>query len=188
MTARSERTNRGPSAARGNRDALLAAARRLFAEHGYHVPLSAIAKEAGVGQGVLYRHFPSRFDLALSVFEENLDQLRTLAADHGDDAFCRFWEQMIDLVVESAAFIEMAVDARRTHPDYDGETQFRTILAPLLERAQDGGHLPAHLTLDDLVLAQRAAYGAVVTAESPQRARAAAWRITQLLGLTRSPR
>ena len=146
--------------------------------------LSAIAKEAGVGQGVLYRHFPSRFDLASSVFEENLATLRELAAHEGDDAFFRFWEGMIDLVVESSAFIEMAVDARRTHPDYDGEARFRSILAPLLGRALAAGHLPGYLSLDDLVLAQRAAYGAVVTAETPELARDAAWRVTQLLGLT----
>lgn len=149
------------------------------------MPLSAIAKEAGVGQGVLYRHFPSRFDLALSVFEENLAQMRALAADESDHAFFSFWEGMIELVVESSAFIEMAVDARRTHPDYDGEAQLRAILNPLLTRTQAAGHLPLTLTMDDLVLAQRATYGVVVTAESTQAARKAAWRVSELLGLTR---
>ncbi len=74
------RTNRGPAAAAGNRQAILRSARRLFAEQGFLVPLTAIAREAGVGQGVLYRHFPTRMALALAVFDENLTRVEQVAA------------------------------------------------------------------------------------------------------------
>ena len=77
MPAHHRRINRGPAAAAENRRAVLAAARELFAERGYEVPMQAIAKRAGVGQGVLYRHFPKRLDLALAVFEENFVRLET---------------------------------------------------------------------------------------------------------------
>lgn len=43
-------------------------------------PLSAIARRAGVGQGSLYRHFPTRQSLALAVFDQNMVQLEHLAA------------------------------------------------------------------------------------------------------------
>src|SRR3954464_1426035 len=46
--------------ARRNRDKLLAAAVDLFAGRGNDASLEAIAKEAGVGIGTLYRHFPTR--------------------------------------------------------------------------------------------------------------------------------
>ena len=75
MTSSPRAGNRGPAAAAGNRRALLRAARDLFAQKGYNVPLSAIARAAGVGQAVLYRHFPRRLDLAFAVFEENFADL-----------------------------------------------------------------------------------------------------------------
>ncbi|MEU0539908.1 helix-turn-helix domain-containing protein [Nocardia sp. NPDC005978] len=75
------RVNKGPAAAAENRAALLEAARGAFAAHGLNVPLSLIAREAGVGQGSLYRHFPNREAIILAVFRENIEQLEALAAD-----------------------------------------------------------------------------------------------------------
>ena len=80
------RVNRGPAAAAGNRRAILAAARRLFAAHGYNVPLHTIAQEAGTGQGTLYRHFPTRLDLALAVFETHFAELTAIAQDADERA------------------------------------------------------------------------------------------------------
>ena len=110
-------SNRGPAAAPENRRAILDAARRLFAERGYHAPLSAIAKEAGVGQGVLYRHFPTRLDLAFAVFEEQLRRARGHSRPPGrPDAFGALWARLLEQTVEEAAFVEMVVEARPTCP------------------------------------------------------------------------
>src|SRR3954447_20413240 len=114
MATPAGRVNRGPAAAIDNRRAILQGARRVMAERGYHVPLSAIARDAGVGQGVLYRHFSTRLDLAFAVFEENFRELEALAGEPGPDAFGRLWDRVVDLTVDSAAFVEMVVDARRT--------------------------------------------------------------------------
>ena len=46
--------------AQRNRERLLDAAVRAFAQEGPDVTLDAIAKDAGVGIGTLYRHFPTR--------------------------------------------------------------------------------------------------------------------------------
>jgi len=43
-----------------NRDAIVAVARDVFAEHGLEAPLEAIAARAGVGIATLYRRFPTR--------------------------------------------------------------------------------------------------------------------------------
>lgn len=59
-----ERANRGPAAAAENRAAIIKAAGEVFAEQGLGAPLNSIAKRAGVGQGSLYRHFPTRASLA----------------------------------------------------------------------------------------------------------------------------
>lgn len=167
MPPSTSRVNRGPAAAAENRRALLGAARALFADHGYRVPLSAIANAAGVGQGVLYRHFPTRLDLALAVFEANFVELEALAADPGPDAFPRLWARVLDLTVESSAFVEMVVDARRSLPDYDGRDRLRRYVEVTLARSQAAGVVNAALTVDDVLLAWRMAFGVVVTATDP---------------------
>lgn len=164
MPANARDYNRGPAAAADNRRALLAAARRLFAERGYHVPLSAVAKEAGVGQGVLYRHFPNRMDLAIAVFEENFEQLEQIAADPDPGAFRRLWDRLIDLTIDDTAFLEMIVDARRSDPYQEGTDRLRALIEPTLDQARAAGLIDATLTAEDVMLAQRMAYGLVVTA------------------------
>lgn len=77
------KANRGPSAAAENRAALIASAREVFSTHGVDAPLSRIAKDAGVGQGSLYRHFPERIDLVVAVFDANIEAVERLASRPG---------------------------------------------------------------------------------------------------------
>jgi AcrR family transcriptional regulator len=58
-----------------NFDAILAAARSLFAEEGTDVLLADVARRAGVGAATLYRHFPTRDDLAEAVYVAEVDSL-----------------------------------------------------------------------------------------------------------------
>ncbi|MGM0386686.1 MAG: TetR/AcrR family transcriptional regulator [Actinomycetota bacterium] len=174
--------NRGPAAAAGNRAALLASARHLFAERGYQVPLSSIARDAGVGQGSLYRHFPTRLDLALAIFEENFAELEALAeADCGDDCLLRLWRRLVEFTLESRAFVETAVEARRQLAGYEGAERLASLLAEPLARAQAAGLVDAAWTVPDLVLAQRMVYGVILTEVDPMAARAAALRAIRLI-------
>ncbi|GGL71566.1 TetR family transcriptional regulator [Microlunatus endophyticus] len=56
-----------------NRDRLLTAARKAFLSLGDEASLEAIARDAGVGIGTLYRHFPSRESLVAAVYEGELE-------------------------------------------------------------------------------------------------------------------
>ena len=58
----------------GNRARIIAAARAAVANAG-EVKLNAIAKQAGVGQGTLYRHFPTREALLAEVYREDVGDL-----------------------------------------------------------------------------------------------------------------
>ncbi|WP_159617486.1 TetR/AcrR family transcriptional regulator [Arthrobacter zhaoguopingii] len=58
--------------AQRNRSLLLAAAVRLFSEKGLEATLDAIAREAGVGIGTLYRHFPTRESLIEAAYRNEL--------------------------------------------------------------------------------------------------------------------
>jgi AcrR family transcriptional regulator len=54
--------------AQHNYDVILATARAAVAERGGDIVLEEIARDAGVGIGTLYRHFPTRQDLLEAAF------------------------------------------------------------------------------------------------------------------------
>jgi AcrR family transcriptional regulator len=61
--------------AQRNRDKILSAAVRVFAEEGLNAHLERIAKEAGVGSGTLYRNFPTREILIEAAYRNELAKL-----------------------------------------------------------------------------------------------------------------
>lgn len=65
------------------RGALMAAARRLFAAHGYAgVGTEEIVRETGVTRGALYHHFDGKKELLAAVYEEIEEEItRKIAAD-----------------------------------------------------------------------------------------------------------
>ncbi|WP_409469202.1 TetR/AcrR family transcriptional regulator [Streptomyces sp. HC307] len=58
-----------------NRAALLGAAQHHFLKYGVGTSLEAVAKEAGVGPGTLYRHFPTREALLAAVLQARSEEL-----------------------------------------------------------------------------------------------------------------
>jgi AcrR family transcriptional regulator len=66
-------TPRRRADARRNVDALIEAARKVFATSGVDAPAKEITDLAGVGVGTLYRHFPQRADLVKAVVESGID-------------------------------------------------------------------------------------------------------------------
>ena len=63
-----------------NREALVAVARVAFSVSSQAVPLEDIARDAGVGIGTLYRHFPTREALVEFVYSAELDEVVTSAS------------------------------------------------------------------------------------------------------------
>ncbi|MEV5550709.1 helix-turn-helix domain-containing protein [Streptomyces sp. NPDC052309] len=178
--------NEGRKAAPRNRAALVSAAREIYAEHGLDAPLSAIARRAGVGQGVLYRHFPDRAALVIAVLEENVRQIERAAA--ADDAELPrvlgvlTWHQ-----TESAAFVSVL------HADVAGSNSgtpaYALALSQRVERALRGllpDDHPLAAEADDLMIAVGMVSGAVTgpTREHRERRALAAWR---LLGVEVGP-
>lgn len=94
--AKQSRRDRTPRTdALRNRDKLLDVARAAFAAADGTVSLEGIAREAGVGIGTLYRHFPTREDLVVAVYATELDEVTdsasTLLRDFPPDAALRAW-------------------------------------------------------------------------------------------------
>jgi AcrR family transcriptional regulator len=61
--------------AQRNRERILEVAKEAFGRHGANASLDDIAKQAGVGPGTLYRHFPTREELLQAVYKADLEKL-----------------------------------------------------------------------------------------------------------------
>ena len=66
---------------RHNYDRLVETAARAFARDGSQATLKAVAAEAGVGIGTLYRHFPTREALVEAVYRAETQRLCDAAAE-----------------------------------------------------------------------------------------------------------
>ncbi|WP_030544147.1 TetR/AcrR family transcriptional regulator [Streptomyces albus] len=171
--------NEGRKAAARNRAALIAAARDICAEQGLEAPLSAIARRAGVGQGVLYRHFPDRAAVVTAVLEENVRQIEQAAAAEDAD-LARVLGVLTWHLAESAAFIGILhADAAGGH---SGIPAYAEALSERVERAlrrhlPDGHRLAAEA--DDLMIAVAMVSGAVTGPDRVRREHRAlaAWRL-----------
>jgi AcrR family transcriptional regulator len=65
--------------AQANEDRVLEAAARAFARDGADASVRAIAKDAGVGIGTVYRRFPAREDLVWAIYRNEVDRICALA-------------------------------------------------------------------------------------------------------------
>src|SRR6516225_2863367 len=61
--------------ARLNRQRILHVAKKAFTERGADASLDDIARDAGVGPGTLYRHFPTRDALIEAVYRNEVEKL-----------------------------------------------------------------------------------------------------------------
>ncbi len=100
--------------ARRNRQKLVAVAARAFASGARRVPLEEIAKEAGVGIGTLYRHFPTREALIEAVYRDQVERLRSgareLLSAHPPARALRLW---MDLFADWAVTKHGMIDTLR---------------------------------------------------------------------------
>jgi AcrR family transcriptional regulator len=92
-----------------NRELILEAARRAFAERGLDVAIEEIARRAGVGVGTLYRRFPTRTDLIAGAFESKLSVYaeaveEALLVPDAWTAFGRYIERVCEMQAADAGF------------------------------------------------------------------------------------
>ena len=65
-----------------NYEMIVEVAEQLFAESGHDVPFSHVARRAGVGQGTLYRHFPTKLALISQIYQRRLDIYEAFVSEH----------------------------------------------------------------------------------------------------------
>jgi AcrR family transcriptional regulator len=89
--------------AQRNRDKLLTVAVAAFAERGTEASLEDIARQAGVGIGTLYRHFPTRDALMEAVYRHQVEVLcdaadELVATKDADQALEAWMERFVEHV------------------------------------------------------------------------------------------
>lgn len=143
-----------------NRQRLLAAARELFAEHGFGVTLNDIAHHAGVGVGTAYRRFANKEELIDALFERQVDEVAELAGECLDDpdawrGLTRYLEKSLALQVTDRGLAQI-LSGRRVRPEQHDWSRDR--LAPLVnalvDRARAQGRLRGDVVGTDLVFIQ----------------------------------
>jgi AcrR family transcriptional regulator len=152
--------------ARRNSRQILDAARRLVGEHGAAVQMEAIAREAGVAVGTLYRHHPTKADLVAAVVEDAVERVAeaaeaSLAAvDEGRDPGAAV-EELLALVAArqgadraaKAALTDLggaAVD-HAAPPAGSAVERALTAIARILAAAAESGSIRSDVTVGDLV-------------------------------------
>ncbi|PYE30192.1 TetR family transcriptional regulator [Rhizobium sp. PP-F2F-G38] len=159
MDQQSTKASRKPRAdSVRNRERLLEAATAIFRLGGAQASLEAVAREAGVGIGTLYRHFPTREALFDAVYRHEVDILADLARELSteDDpvAALKSWLQAnVRLVATKKGMIEglqLAVVGSSELKAYSYERMIGAI-GLLLERATAAGMIRDDVSPDELL-------------------------------------
>jgi AcrR family transcriptional regulator len=144
--------------ARRNYERLVTAARDVFAVQGGGASMDAIAKEAGVGIGTLYRHFPQRIDLVEAVWLEDVDELvstsQTLIADLEPwPALVAWLQAFVRYASVKRMFLSELHEAFEKNPELRVASRERieTAVDAVLTRAQEAGEARADLDGPDLM-------------------------------------
>jgi AcrR family transcriptional regulator len=143
--------------AQRNRARLLEVAEAVFASKGIGASTEEIAREAGVGIGTVFRHFPTKEALLEAVFVRRLLLLAGRAdaladADDPGAAFFTFFSYVVELAVTQRAQIEALADAGidLQHASSHAKRELQRALGALLVRAQAAGAVRADLVIAEL--------------------------------------
>jgi AcrR family transcriptional regulator len=138
-----------------NRQRLLDVARAALAGDG-ETTMQSIAKAAGVGQGTIYRHFPTREALLLEVYRDDFDALVAAAdgllKDNAPDRALRRWLDALAVFGRKKHALADVLDAA-TRAELHDEQYDRIIGAidAILTAGVETGALRADLRPDEVL-------------------------------------
>jgi AcrR family transcriptional regulator len=155
-----------------NRDRLLEVASAAFARDGVEASLERVAKDAGVGIGTLYRHFPNRDALMEAVYRRNLDQLLADADELREskpaaEALAEFMERFVAYVATKKGLAAHLKTVLGSDSDLFTSSQQRlhTTVGQLVDAAVSSGDIRADADANDLI---RALAGVCMTSDLTQ--------------------
>ena len=143
-----------------NRERILDVAKGAFTRHGAAASLDDIAKQAGVGAGTLYRHFPTRDALIEAVYRSEVEKLA--AAAHGFAAAMssvealRAWLLLFVDYIAAKHIIAPALNSVAGGPSrlYEGSRSLvQGAIDELVKRAKKSGDVRRDIDASDLLRA-----------------------------------
>ncbi|WP_327638790.1 TetR/AcrR family transcriptional regulator [Kribbella sp. NBC_00482] len=157
MTGISERPLRAD--AQRNRDLIVAAAARSFTKCGLEATLEGIAKDAGVGIGTLYRHFPTRELLIEAAYRNELaavcDASVELLEQLPPDQALRAWmDRFIDYMARKRGMADAlrAVFASGANPYAQSLELLVGAVQPLLDAGAAAGQIRSDISAGDMLV------------------------------------
>jgi AcrR family transcriptional regulator len=170
--------------AQRNRDALVDVAVRAFSHDGPDVTLDAIAREAGVGIGTLYRHFPSREALVEAAYRNELTRLcegvaELLDSSSAEIAMREWMDRFVDYMTTKRGMGDAlkSLIAAGGDPFADSYERLTTAINSLLGAGITEGALRSDVSAADLL----AGLGGISLAAGEPGLRAQAGRLLDLL-------
>ena len=146
--------------AQANHDRLLEMAARAFARDGADASLKAIAAEAGVGIGTLYRRFPTREDLIEATYRNETERLAASAAEllagqDPVDALRAWMERFADYMLTKRGMADAlpAILASRGGLREQSRRALGEAVQELLAAGTAAGRLRPGLSASDVLLA-----------------------------------
>lgn len=175
---RSSAVSRKPRAdAERNRERILEVAKQEFTRSGADTSLDDIAKQAGVGPGTLYRHFPTREELLKAVYRTEMEKLaaagQRFAETMSPVEALRAWLLLFVDGIATKQIIAPALNALVGDPKKIFEASYAQVheaLRALVKRAVKNGDIRKDLDPIDLL---RALIGVANVASTPDWQRSA---------------
>jgi AcrR family transcriptional regulator len=154
-----------------NRERVLEAAKKVFSAGGPDASLEAVAREAGVGIGTLYRHFPTRVALFEAVYRREVQQLADLAEELKEqpdpvEALRRWMRSNVRFVATKKGMLQalaLAVEKNSELFAYSSDRLTQAV-GSLLGRAVAAGEIRNDISAEDLL---RALVGMSYTYDQP---------------------
>jgi AcrR family transcriptional regulator len=146
--------------AQRNRERILEVAKEAFTRFGANASLDEIAKQAAVGAGTLYRHFPARDALIEAVYRSEVEKLsasaRKLAQTMPPLDALRAWMLLLVDHIAAKHIIAPALNSIVGGPSrlYEGSRSLiQGAIDELVRRAKKNGDLRTDLDASDLLRA-----------------------------------
>ena len=143
-----------------NRDRIVAAARTALAESNGaadELKLHLVAQAAGVGQGTIYRHFPTREHLLAEVYQQEMRELvesasTLLAKLPPFEALTRWLDRIMEYARVKRGVIA-AIEAAAWQDLYaDHRDRLDQALDDMLDRAKESGDVRSDVDATDVIL------------------------------------
>src|SRR6202041_1124716 len=168
----SQPARRKPRAdAHRNRERILEVAKEAFTRSGANASLDDIAKQARVGPGTLYRHFPTREELLQAVYRSELEKLaaaeRKFTQTMTPTDALRAWLLLFVDAIAAKQLIAPALNTLLGDPKKVFETSYAKMhqaIRALVKRGVESGDIRSDLDPVDLL---RALIGVSNVASAP---------------------